>query len=223
MLNANSLSDIIAELPLPQSHILAFEEIMPYPNLNLAKEHGFDAYILQSYVAQLYLRKSLNQIHQMLYNPENSRVQDHSGMPALGIINYIQNSLDMRFVPPEFKFNDNDPPANDILAARLRAKYWGAQVITYRPFIRQILESSHRGLPFASPLPVSGGNNNLAGGEPAGATVSPIESRSSQEHSEEVIQNAAKGIRALIESTRAFHGVPDRRFIITNVFGTAHA
>ena len=32
-----------------------------------------------------------------------------------------------------------------------------------------------------------------------------------------------KGVKALIESTRAFHGVEDKRFIITNVFGTAHA
>ncbi|KAK1829107.1 hypothetical protein QBC39DRAFT_139437 [Podospora conica] len=215
-------SDIIAELPLPQSHILAFEEIMPYPNLELAKQLGFDSYILSSYVAQLYLRKSLNQIHQMLYNPENPRIQD-------GIINHLQNYLDMRFVPPEFKFSDNDPPAKDILAARLRAKYWGAQVITYRPFIRQILESSHRGLPIASPLPVSGSGNSQfpgggGGGDPATpTTMGPIDSRSSQEHSEEVVQNAVKGIRALIESTRAFHGVEDRRFIITNVFGTAHA
>ncbi|KAK3933897.1 hypothetical protein QBC46DRAFT_274875, partial [Diplogelasinospora grovesii] len=40
---------------------------------------------------------------------------------------------------------------------------------------------------------------------------------------EQVIEYAAKGILALIESTRAFHNVEDKRFIITNVFGTAHA
>ncbi|KGQ02537.1 hypothetical protein BBAD15_g12250 [Beauveria bassiana D1-5] len=34
---------------------------------------------------------------------------------------------------------------------------------------------------------------------------------------------ARKAINALIESTRAFHGLGEKRPIITNVFGTAHA
>ncbi|EJT68926.1 hypothetical protein GGTG_13516 [Gaeumannomyces tritici R3-111a-1] len=38
-----------------------------------------------------------------------------------------------------------------------------------------------------------------------------------------ILNYAKKGIRALIESTKAFHGLKERRFIITNVFGTAHA
>ncbi|KAK3378604.1 hypothetical protein B0H63DRAFT_252269 [Podospora didyma] len=191
-------SDIIAELPLPQSHILAFEEIMPYPNIDILEYQGFDPHVLQSYLAQLYLRKSLNQIHQMLYNPENIQAQ---GVPSANIIEYIQNSLDLRFVPPTFKFKQSDAPAPDILSARLRAKYWGAQVITYRPFIRHILES-----------------NYISTDEPVGAAPKP-------EHviTPEMTEYAVKGIRALVESTRAFHGVADKRFIITNVFGTAHA
>ncbi|GKU11591.1 unnamed protein product, partial [Fusarium langsethiae] len=38
-----------------------------------------------------------------------------------------------------------------------------------------------------------------------------------------VVELAKKGIKALIESTRAFHGLGDKRPIITNIFGTAHA
>jgi len=209
-------SDIIAELPLPQSHILAFEEMMPYPNINLAKELGFDEYVLQSYLAQLYLRKSLNVIHQLLYNPENPRpLQAQDGTPTGRFIDSIQKSLDMRFVPPEFMFQHSDPPAEDLLAARLRAKYWGAHVITYRPFIRQILEHNYRlismGSPSSGPDAYRGETRFQGDGADAGVI------------SEEVIENAVKGIRALIESTRAFHRVPDKRFIITNVFGTAHA
>ncbi|KAK3325156.1 hypothetical protein B0H66DRAFT_111245 [Apodospora peruviana] len=209
-------SDIIAELPLPQSHILAFEDIMPYPNINLAKQQGFDEHILQSYLAQLYLRKSLNQIHQMLYNPENQRpLKADSGTPTEGIINYIQDTLDMRFVPPEFKFKQTDPPASDILAARLRAKYWGAQVITYRPFIRQILELSHRQTSMESPAPVSSTDGSMPVLSPDAMTPNGVP--------RDVLEYALKGIQALIESTRAFHGIKDKRFIITNVFGTAHA
>ncbi|KAH7132792.1 hypothetical protein EDB81DRAFT_950220 [Dactylonectria macrodidyma] len=38
-----------------------------------------------------------------------------------------------------------------------------------------------------------------------------------------VVELAKKGLRALIESTRAFHGLGTERPIITNIFGTAHA
>ncbi|EGZ74518.1 hypothetical protein NEUTE2DRAFT_155194 [Neurospora tetrasperma FGSC 2509] len=210
--------DIVAELPLPQSHILAFEEIMPYPNINLAKTHGFEEHVLQSYLAQLYLRKSLNQIHQMLYNPEDPRsLRAQNGTPPGNIIEVITKSLDLRFVPPEYKFTHEDPPAGDLLSARLRAKYWGAQVITYRPYIRQILESNMAQMATAeSPMPAS---------TPSEA-MTPLDTQMHSvngEITQDTIEYAKKGIRALIESTRAFHGLPDKRFVVTNIFGTAHA
>ncbi|KAK3934398.1 hypothetical protein QBC46DRAFT_347675 [Diplogelasinospora grovesii] len=203
-------SDIIAELPLPQSHILEFQEIMPYPNVNLARDLGFDDNVLQSYLAQLYLRKTLNQIHQMLYNPDNPLPLEAPAGTPTNNIEYIQNLLDMQFVPPKFMFKHSDPPAQDILSARLRAKYWGAQVITYRPFIRQILEFS--------PLPTYSEFRSDVTVPANGA-----DARTPGDIPQQVIEYAVKGIRALIESTRAFHNVEDKRFIITNVFGTAHA
>ncbi|KAK3938269.1 hypothetical protein QBC46DRAFT_365608 [Diplogelasinospora grovesii] len=92
--------------------------IMPYPNINLARDLGFDD--------NLYLRKTLNQIHQMLYNPDNpSPLKTPAGTPTENIIECIQNSLDIRYV------------------------------ITHRPFIRQILEFNHKAKlkSFESPLP----------------------------------------------------------------------
>ncbi|KAG7414887.1 hypothetical protein Forpi1262_v016788 [Fusarium oxysporum f. sp. raphani] len=112
----------------------------------------------------------------------------------------------MCWVASSFAFREDDPPADDILAARLRAKYWGAQVITYRPFIRQILQFSHSIKTHAS--------------------CPNFPSVSSETHGDidpQVVELAKKGIKALIESTRAFHGLGDKRPIITNVFGTAHA
>ncbi|KAG9227940.1 hypothetical protein BJ875DRAFT_479028 [Amylocarpus encephaloides] len=43
---------------------------------------------------------------------------------------------------PKFTWHENDPPATTILAARLWAKYYGAQSIAYRPFVLKILEYS---------------------------------------------------------------------------------
>lgn len=205
-------SDIIAELPLPQSHILAYEDIMPYPNIQVAKALGFDEHVLQSYLAQLYLRKTLNQIHGMLYNPEKPLPLDVTS-GAANIIEYIQETMHLRFVPPEFMFQPTDPPASDILSARLRAKYWGAQVITYRPFVRQILEFNFQKTANDSPLPASDFRSGV---------VVPVIGPDN-DIPPQMIEYAVKGVGALIESTRAFHGLKEKRFIVTNIFGTAHA
>lgn len=74
------LSDIVAELPVPHSGILTYEEDMPGPNLQAAADvDGFDPLVVESYSAQLYLRKHLNQLHNMFYKPENGRSQANYG------------------------------------------------------------------------------------------------------------------------------------------------
>lgn len=66
-------SDIVAEMPLEQSGILNLEDYMPGPNLKVAGEADkMPSLILQSYTAQLFLRKHLNKIHGTLYKPEQS-------------------------------------------------------------------------------------------------------------------------------------------------------
>lgn len=57
-------SDILAELPLPYSGILAYEDKIPYPNCKAAmEEDGISKIVSDSYIAQLYLRKLLNNLH----------------------------------------------------------------------------------------------------------------------------------------------------------------
>ena len=64
-------SDILAELPYPHSGILTYEEDMPSPNLQAARDiDGLSEIVLESYSAQLYLRRHLNMLHAMFYNPE---------------------------------------------------------------------------------------------------------------------------------------------------------
>lgn len=67
---ADMNSDIVAELPCPHSGILTYEEDMPGPNLQAACDEGFDQRIIESYSAQLFLRKHLNQLHNMFYKPD---------------------------------------------------------------------------------------------------------------------------------------------------------
>ncbi|OTB00677.1 hypothetical protein M426DRAFT_15268 [Hypoxylon sp. CI-4A] len=210
-------SDILAELPLPQSGILQYEDRMPYPNSEYAVNAGFSEHIVTGYIAQLYLRKQLNQVHSLLYDSEKQS-KHKNGItlddPAIEegikrIEEMLRNSRN-RWVPGSYRWNDNDPPANDILGARLRAKYWGSQVILYRPFLRAILERE--------PWPYSN-----AAGSPDDQTPGEMD-EIPRNIDHRVLHYAGLAIHALVESTRAFHGIPStQRIIITNVFGTAHA
>ncbi|KAI2620314.1 hypothetical protein GGS26DRAFT_584335 [Hypomontagnella submonticulosa] len=207
-------SDILAELPLPQSGILQYEDRMPYPNSEYAVNQGFSEHIVTGYIAQLYLRKQLNQVHTLLYDSEKQS-KNKNGItlsdPVIEegitrIEEMLKNSRH-RWVPSSYLWDDEDPPASDILGARLRAKYWGSQVILYRPFLRAILERELFPNHYQADSPENQDNDDLR---------RHVDGR--------IMGYAAAAIHALVESTRAFHGIPrSQRIIITNVFGTAHA
>lgn len=190
---------------------------MPHPNMSLLQ--GFNQRILDSYPGQLYLRTHLNSIHRMFYSPEtpNSKGKEDKFRNVRLVADAVSG---MHWVAPSFAFREDDAPADDILAARLRAKYWGAQVITYRPFIRQILQFSYR-------MKTHPSSPNLSiPSEFRDGIIAPYihpKTRVPSELDPLLLEMAKKGIKALIESTRAFHGLGDKRPVITNVFGTAHA
>ncbi|KAK8050625.1 hypothetical protein PG994_012355 [Apiospora phragmitis] len=207
-------SDILAELRVPQTGISHYEEQMPYPNINLALQ-GYSNAIVSSYSAQLYLRKQLNLIHELFYNPSsrNDRTTEEK-------MEYLQTSLETsrhQWVPAEFTFKDSDPPAGDILSARLRAKYWGSQNILYRPFIDIILHPDRPSDGLFSQTP-----HRLH--DTVDTSMYPLPPNMTVETFPRALTYAARGINALIESTRAFHGLdPRHRLLVTNVFTTAHA
>lgn len=200
-------SDIIAELHLPQSGILTYEENFPLPPLSGAMANGIDERVAKSYLGQLYLRKQLNKAHTLLYGDRLER-SHYRGM--LDMIQQLSDMIDPNlWVAPVFKFDpENDPPATEILDARLRAKFWGATNIICRPIIKSILNSKFK-------EQRSDGPEEIDYTDPINEVVDP--------NDPVILSFAKKGIRALIESTKAFHGLKERRFIITNVFGTAHA
>lgn len=179
---------------------------MPWPNSVFAVKQGVDKDVAQGYLAQLHLRKQLNRVHDLLYNPEREKAssRDHQNIDEeINEIQLVLKSARDRWVPESYRWTDDSPLPEDILGARLRAKYWGSQVILYRPFLRSILDGE------AQPPYLSGRMN------PNEKTI---------DCDRRTIENARLAIHALIESTRAFHGIKSsQRIIITNVFGTAHA
>lgn len=211
-------SDILAELNLIPSGILQYEEILPYPNLMVLQEKlGFSDAVAFSYAAQLYLRKRLNRISGSLYDP--NKKPDAAEQRA--ILAEIEEDLESRSHVwlGMYRFDRNDPPAKDILSARIRAKFWGANVITYRPSIKTVLDFSHK----RSNAFSEDSERAIPHEDPGGWATVRSDARSPSDIDPIVFENARKGIDAVIKSTMAFHGLEDKRFIITNVFGTAHA
>jgi len=109
--------------------------------------------------------------------------------------------------------------AEEILEARLRAKYYGAQVITYRPFVLNILEMSSA--PSHSTEQTSTQYLDNVQVPKVGRNTKTLE-----DVPEKVREYARYGLQATIHSTRAFYGLgnPGKdRLIVTNIWGTAHA
>ncbi|WQF76967.1 Putative zn(2)Cys(6) fungal-type DNA-binding domain-containing protein [Colletotrichum destructivum] len=219
-------NDIIAELELPRSRCQDYEEQMPWPNMALM-ELDFSVRVRNSYIGQLYLRKTLNSIHTLLYDPKGQHVSVYDKMKKVQALE--QQLRSMTWVSNDFRFKEEDPPATDLLDARLRAKYWGARVIIYRPFIRFILEVSEGLKQRVDDLRMLNKENVGAIGvfnpHDASALVGhgSHDIRGHDELDPEVKSWAERGINALIQSTRAFHGVDSKRLLVTNIFGTAHA
>lgn len=123
----------------------------------------------------------------------------------------------INIIAPNFGWDqkdENNPYASDILGARLRAKFYGARVITYRDFLLKILRRSSEGS-----NPDQQHSNNISRGlAPTSSTDTDIEPIT--------IQYAELCIKALIKSTMSFHGLGNptvKRLIVTNIWGTAHA
>jgi hypothetical protein len=124
-------------------------------------------------------------------------------------------------IAPQMKWDEEKgEPARDILHARLRAKFYGAKVITYRPFVLKILANSAE----KSPRPGERVSNEFR----IDVDVPAINANATslEEIDPKAMEYAKKCIMALLHSTSAFHKVGDpgtERLIVTNVWGTAHA
>jgi hypothetical protein len=123
--------------------------------------------------------------------------------------------------PEPFRWNDHDPPSEDINIARLRGKFYGARYIIHRPVLYYYLElfpPSGEADPFPAPLDSQMANyiyqrGPSTSGEEGAFRKLPMDK-----------QKACKAcINSAIQSTRAFDGVKGGCPVVTNIFGTGHA
>ncbi|KFY50547.1 hypothetical protein V495_00184 [Pseudogymnoascus sp. VKM F-4514 (FW-929)] len=194
------LSDIVAELRVPQSKILSLESRMPWPHLVTAVDNG-DATPRQikCYLGLLALRKHLNNIHRTLYGPYKDKEyqlanfnENQKACPEITVI--AEDLQSVVQLSTGLTWQNEDPPSDDILVARFRAKMFGALVVTYRHYLRMVLNNNYSETGVA--------NDNISG---------------------HIVELAGRCIQAMIYSTQAFWGIKGDRLTLTNVWGTCHA
>ncbi|KAJ9649078.1 hypothetical protein H2199_000991 [Coniosporium tulheliwenetii] len=190
--------------------------------------------IMLYYSAQIHLRKELNRVHRILYSKkEKSKRSKRGGWANVADPAILQDMLEAwrETLPPSFQWNDSDPAPEDINAARLRAKYYGAKYIITRPFLyRAVVEMKPRPDLLVNVdqdpqgMQRSGSNNS---GTPSSGPPR-FEQNLSTEDARAVIEASRVCVQAAMKSTVAFDGLktPDgqkSRPVVTNIFGTAHA
>ena len=198
-------SDILAELDLPHSGISRFEDTVALPDIRAMDLDSQDELTMMYYLTQIHLRRLLNRAHTALYDSGKTKIRT-AGWSMLNASDLADSLEDWRSrLPPPMQWNDYDPPASEINAARMRAKYYGARYIIHRPFLHHAL---HKSLP------------------PVDVMDAAIDSAVKQAQATSMNQNLINLCRACIEaakaSTIAFDGIRGR-LIVTNIFGTAHA
>jgi hypothetical protein len=201
------------------------------------------------YSSQIHLRVILNRAHNTLYNNDSN---DGSGKKNGGLDArdfYVAKTARVhadillswrKMLPPHLAWSDSDPPATDINIARLRAKFYGGHYMILRPFLWLAVHKID--LPPEFPLHSrSHGSLSATNGE-ATATLTntsmyPRNVMDLTTDQSGVITVAAQCVNSAIQSTIAFDRVgadpdkpydrymetPEKRFTVTNIFGTLHA
>lgn len=102
--------------------------------------------IMMFYSSQIHLCRSLNPVYPDLYKVEKHG-QIHWSPKSPNVQEALSMNLDLwrTSLPDIMKWKDTDPPATDINAARMRAKYYGARYIIHRPLLYHALHYGQTG------------------------------------------------------------------------------
>ncbi|QMW36968.1 hypothetical protein G4B11_000204 [Aspergillus flavus] len=239
-------SDILAELDLPASGISRSEARISLPKgrftLNFSNEVSTpNTTMMFYYSAQIYLRKVLNRVHTELYKVNK---QGHTHWSS-HIQEILSTNLELwrNSLPPAMRWKDTDPPSEELNVARMRAKYYGARYIIYRPLLYHALHyygqidfralsaelsteatanTASKSQQISPSLNSGRGDTNMAR---LSSDIGPVSEFTGIAHRDlptKLRRACELCIDSAIRSTVAFDGIKGRP-VVTNIFGTAHA
>ena len=236
-------SDILAEVDLPPSNIVAKEGDMLFevPHDLTVADPEQEGYVpgtkdptADHYSNQIQLRRTINDAVSHLYNSSRE-----SEKLSSTIIPLLTENLEAWRVWVGGTFGWDWPEENhespDINQARMRGKYYGAKYIINRPALHYALNVAGPSTPMSRPSesPVGSGavseytspalthHGDLAASRRVNEMRPPP--RTTDQHLEPwILEACTKCVDAAIKSTTAFDKIPGR-LVITNILGTAHA
>lgn len=140
-------SDLLAELDLPHTGIVQFEESMRLPrsfpcdaaNAGHNEDHpGHDD--LWYFLAEIALRRLLNRVSHLIYTHERSTSFSIASLEPVAAELDFQLTQWYEGLPAPVKFPRERLPARDQIQTVLRLRYFACRTIIYRPYIQAVLQ-----------------------------------------------------------------------------------
>ncbi|KAK1470178.1 hypothetical protein CCUS01_06563 [Colletotrichum cuscutae] len=118
----------VANLPL-STFVYRYKDAMPWPNVALLAEH-FPPSVAHHFLGHLHLQKRLSDVYSgTTLSPVDFRCR----------MFWEEDENRKILLDTNLKFEVEDPPPNDLMEARLRAKFLSVQAAMFRPLIKTVL------------------------------------------------------------------------------------
>ncbi|KAF1985714.1 hypothetical protein K402DRAFT_421654 [Aulographum hederae CBS 113979] len=228
-------SDIFAEFEsLPKTTISELEDKIQLPSSisgHRVEEHSNsqESLILLYYLNQIQARRTLNRATNALYareaNTEKGARKRPTWADADAQMMWGQLQAWKRTIPPPIQWKDDDPPATNVNAARLRGKYYGTAYMITRPFLyhavhMMTMTDDQWEIEETPNTPTDLPQVTISR---YGAVSDPSAETHNERNKRDIIMAAKICVDMAMRSTVAFDGLSPNRWPITNVHGTAQA
>ena len=133
-------SDLLAEMDLPHSGIVQYEEIVGLPGgFEPEDEESVGRDDLWYFLAEIALRRLLNRVSQLIYS-KDSMASTQSLEPVVAELDYqLTQWYDSLPLPLQFPYSRS--MLNDPVQTVLRLRYFACKTIIYRPYILAVLDN----------------------------------------------------------------------------------
>jgi len=135
-------SDLLAELDLPHSGIVAYEELVGLPGgFEPEEEDGVGRDDLWYFLAEIALRRLLNRVSQLIYS-KDSMASTSSLEPVVAELDFqLSQWYESLPLPLQFPYSRN--MLADPVQTVLRLRYFACRTIIFRPYILAVLDNEH--------------------------------------------------------------------------------
>jgi hypothetical protein len=133
-------SDLLAELDLPHSGIVQFEEVVGLPGgFEEEEEESVGRDDLWYFLAEIALRRLLNRVSQLIYS-KDSMASTQSLEPVVGELDF-QLTQWYESLPLPLQFPYSRALLSDPVQTVLRLRYFACRTIIFRPYILAVLDN----------------------------------------------------------------------------------